>query len=148
MLAHKAEDEGHAVAEILAGQAGHVNYNVIPGVVYTQPEVASVGATEEELKSAGIKYVAGKFPFTANGRARAMNATDGFVKFLADAETDRVLGAHIVGFGAGEMIHECAVLMEFGGSSEDLARTCHAHPTMSEAVREAAMATHGKPIHM
>jgi dihydrolipoamide dehydrogenase len=148
MLAHKAEDEGHALAEILAGQAGHVNYNVIPGVVYTQPEVASVGATEEELKSAGIKYIAGKFPFTANGRARAMNATDGFVKFLADAETDRVLGAHIVGFGAGEMIHECAVLMEFGGSSEDLARTCHAHPTMSEAVREAAMATHGKPIHM
>ena len=148
MLAHKAEDEGHAVAEILAGQAGHVNYNVIPGVVYTQPEVASVGATEEELKEKGIKYVSGKFPFTANGRARAMNATDGFVKFLADAETDRVLGAHIVGFGAGEMIHECAVLMEFGGSSEDLARTCHAHPTMSEAVREAAMATHGKPIHM
>lgn len=148
MLAHKAEDEGHALAEVLAGQAGHVNYNVIPSVVYTQPEVASVGATEEELKAAGTKYVSGKFPFTANGRARAMNATDGFVKFLADAETDRVLGAHIVGFGAGEMIHECAVLMEFGGSSEDLARTCHAHPTMSEAVREAAMATGGKPIHM
>lgn len=148
MLAHKAEDEGHAVAEVIAGQAGHVNYNVIPSVVYTQPEVASVGATEEELKEAGTKYVSGKFAFTANGRARAMNATDGFVKFLADAETDRVLGAHIVGFGAGEMIHECAVLMEFGGSSEDLARTCHAHPTMSEAVREAAMATHGKPIHM
>ncbi len=148
MLAHKAEDEGAAVAEVLAGQAGHVNYNVIPGVVYTQPEVASVGATEEELKAAGTKYVSGKFPFSANGRARAMNQDDGFVKFLADAETDRVLGAHIVGFGAGEMIHECAVLMEFGGSSEDLARTCHAHPTMSEAVREAAMATHGKPIHM
>jgi len=148
MLAHKAEDEGAAVAEVLAGQAGHVNYNVIPGVVYTQPEVASVGATEEELKSAGTKYVSGKFPFTANGRARAMNQTDGMVKFLADAETDRVLGAHIVGFGAGEMIYECAVLMEFGGSSEDLARTCHAHPTMSEAVREAAMATSGKPIHM
>ncbi|MGB7287720.1 MAG: dihydrolipoyl dehydrogenase [Salaquimonas sp.] len=148
MLAHKAEDEGAAVAEVLAGQAGHVNYNVIPGVVYTQPEVASVGATEEELKVGGIKYVSGKFPFSANGRARAMNQTDGFVKFLADAETDRVLGAHIIGFGAGEMIHECAVLMEFGGSSEDLARTCHAHPTMSEAVREAAMATNGKPIHM
>ena len=148
MLAHKAEDEGSAVAEVLAGQAGHVNYNVIPGVVYTQPEVASVGATEEELKKAGIAYVAGKFPFSANGRARAMNNTDGFVKFLADKTTDRVLGAHIVGFGAGEMIHECAVLMEFGGSSEDLARTCHAHPTMSEAVREAAMATSGKPIHM
>ncbi len=148
MLAHKAEDEGSAVAEVLAGQAGHVNYNVIPGVVYTQPEVASVGATEEELKKAGIEYVAGKFPFSANGRARAMNNTDGFVKFLADKTTDRVLGAHIVGFGAGEMIHECAVLMEFGGSSEDLARTCHAHPTMSEAVREAAMATSGKPIYL
>ena len=148
MLAHKAEDEGVAVAETIAGKHGHVNYNVIPGVVYTQPEVASVGATEEELKSAGVKYVSGKFPFTANGRARAMNHTDGFVKFLADAETDRVLGVHILGFGAGEMIHEAAVLMEFGGSSEDLGRTCHAHPTMSEAVREAALATFAKPIHM
>ncbi len=148
MLAHKAEDEGVAVAEMLAGQAGHVNYNVIPSVVYTQPEVASVGATEEELKKAGTAYVAGKFPFTANGRARAMNQTDGFVKFLADKETDRVLGVHIVGYGAGEMIHEAAVLMEFGGSSEDLGRTCHAHPTMSEAVREAALATFAKPIHM
>ena len=148
MLAHKAEDEGVAVAETIAGKHGHVNYNVIPGVVYTQPEVAAVGATEEELKSAGIKYVTGKFPFTANGRARAMNHTDGFVKFLADAETDRVLGVYILGFGAGEMIHEAAVLMEFGGSSEDLGRTCHAHPTMSEAVREAALATFAKPIHM
>ena len=148
MLAHKAEDEGVAIAEILAGQAGHVNYDVIPGVVYTQPEVASVGKTEEELKAAGIEYVSGKFPFTANGRARAMNATDGFVKFLADKKTDRVLGVHIVGFGAGEMIHEAAVLMEFGGSSEDLGRTCHAHPTMSEAVREAALATFAKPLHM
>jgi len=148
MLAHKAEDEGAAVAEVLAGQAGHVNYNVIPGVVYTSPEVASVGKTEEELKAAGIEYNSGKYPFSANGRARAMLKTDGFVKFLADKHTDRVLGVHIVGFGAGEMIHEAAVLMEFGGSSEDLARTCHAHPTMSEAVREAAMATHGKPIHM
>lgn len=148
MLAHKAEDEGVAVAECIAGQAGHVNYDVIPGVVYTMPEVASVGKTEEELKSAGIDYVAGKFPFSANGRARAMNQTDGFVKFLADKTTDRVLGAHIVGFGAGDMIHECAVLMEFGGSSEDLARTCHAHPTLSEVVREAAHATHGKPLHM
>ncbi len=148
MLAHKAEDEGFAVAEMLAGQAGHVNYNVIPSVIYTQPEVASVGATEEELKKAGTAYVAGKFPFTANGRARAMNQTDGFVKFLADKETDRVLGVHIVGYGAGEMIHEAAVLMEFGGSSEDLGRTCHAHPTMSEAVREAALATFAKPIHM
>ena len=148
MLAHKAEDEGVAVAEILAGQAGHVNYDVIPGVVYTQPEVASVGRTEEELKAAGIAYKAGKFPFTANGRARAMQVTDGFVKVLADRETDRVLGVHIVGFGAGEMIHEAAVLMEFGGSSEDLGRTCHAHPTMSEAVKEAALATFAKPIHM
>ena len=148
MLAHKAEDEGVAVAEILAGQAGHVNYDVIPGVVYTQPEVASVGKTEEELKAAGIAYKAGKFPFTANGRARAMLATDGFVKVLADKDTDRVLGVHIVGFGAGEMIHEAAVLMEFGGSSEDLGRTCHAHPTMSEAVKEAALATFFKPIHM
>lgn len=148
MLAHKAEDEGVAVAEVLAGQAGHVNYNVIPGVVYTQPEIASVGKTEEELKAEGIAYNSGKYPFSANGRARAMNQSEGFVKFLADKTTDRVLGVHIVGFGAGEMIHEAAVLMEFGGSSEDLARTCHAHPTMSEAVREAAMATAGKPIHM
>ncbi|KQS83845.1 MULTISPECIES: dihydrolipoyl dehydrogenase [unclassified Rhizobium] len=148
MLAHKAEDEGVAVAEIIAGQAGHVNYDVIPGVVYTQPEVASVGKTEEELKAAGIAYKVGKFPFTANGRARAMLATDGFVKILADKETDRVLGGHIIGFGAGEMIHEIAVLMEFGGSSEDLGRTCHAHPTMSEAVKEAALATFAKPIHM
>ncbi|KSV61434.1 dihydrolipoamide dehydrogenase [Sinorhizobium sp. GW3] len=148
MLAHRAEDEGVAVAEILAGQAGHVNYDVIPGVVYTQPEVASVGKTEEELKAAGVAYKVGKFPFTANGRARAMLATDGFVKILADKETDRVLGGHIVGFGAGEMIHEIAVLMEFGGSSEDLGRTCHAHPTMSEAVKEAALSTFFKPIHM
>jgi dihydrolipoamide dehydrogenase len=148
MLAHKAEDEGVAVAEIIAGQAGHVNYDVIPSVVYTSPEVASVGKTEEELKKAGIAYKSGKFPFSANGRARAMLHTDGFVKILADKETDRVLGVHIVGFGAGEMIHEAAVLMEFGGSSEDLARTCHAHPTMSEAVKEAALATFFKPIHI
>ncbi|EEA95165.1 dihydrolipoyl dehydrogenase [Pseudovibrio denitrificans] len=148
MLAHKAEDEGVAVAEMLSGQAGHVNYDVIPGVVYTSPEVASVGKTEEELKADGIKYKSGKFPFSANGRAKAMLHTDGFVKVLADAETDRVLGVHIVGFGAGEMIHEACVLMEFGGSSEDLGRTCHAHPTMSEAVKEAAMATFAKPIHM
>lgn len=148
MLAHKAEDEGVALAEILAGQHGHVNYDVIPSVVYTQPEVASVGKTEEELKAAGIAYKVGKFPFTANGRARAMLATDGFVKILSDKETDRVLGGHIVGFGAGEMIHEIAVLMEFGGSAEDLGRTCHAHPTMSEAVKEAALAAFFKPIHM
>ena len=148
MLAHKAEDEGVAVAEILAGQAGHVNYGVIPNVVYTEPEIATVGQSEEELKAAGIAYKAGKFPFTANGRARAMNATEGFVKVLADATTDKVLGVHIVGHGAGELIHEAAVIMEFGGSSEDLGRTCHAHPTMSEAVKEAALATFFKPIHM
>ncbi|TIP03080.1 MAG: dihydrolipoyl dehydrogenase [Mesorhizobium sp.] len=148
MLAHKAEDEGVAVAETIAGQAGHVNYDVIPSVVYTNPEIASVGKTEEELKTAGIDYKAGKFPFSANGRARAMLHTDGFVKILADKVSDRVLGVHIVGFGAGEMIHEAAVLMEFGGSSEDLARTCHAHPTMSEAVKEAALATFFKPIHI
>jgi dihydrolipoamide dehydrogenase len=147
MLAHKAEDEGVALAEILAGKAGHVNYDVIPGVVYTFPEVASVGKTEEELKAAGIAYNAGKFPFTANGRARANRATDGFVKVLADSATDRVLGVHIIAAGAGEMIHEAAVLMEFGGSSEDLARTCHAHPTMSEAVKEAAMAVEKRAIH-
>ncbi|MER8551524.1 dihydrolipoyl dehydrogenase [Mesorhizobium sp. M0923] len=148
MLAHKAEDEGVAVAETIAGQAGHVNYDVIPSVVYTTPEIASVGKTEEELKKAGVDYKAGKFPFSANGRARAMLHTDGFVKILADKASDRVLGVHIVGFGAGEMIHEAAVLMEFGGSSEDLARTCHAHPTMSEAVKEAALATFFKPIHI
>ncbi|OBQ86279.1 dihydrolipoyl dehydrogenase [Mesorhizobium sp. WSM3873] len=148
MLAHKAEDEGVAVAETIAGQAGHVNYDVIPSVVYTSPEIASVGKTEEELKKAGIDYKVGKFPFSANGRARAMLHTDGFVKILADKASDRVLGVHIVGFGAGEMIHEAAVLMEFGGSSEDLARTCHAHPTMSEAVKEAALATFFKPIHI
>ncbi|MET4636477.1 MULTISPECIES: dihydrolipoyl dehydrogenase [Kaistia] len=148
MLAHKAEDEGVAVAEILAGQAGHVNYGAIPSVVYTSPEVATVGATEEELKAAGIAYKVGKFPFSANGRARAMLATDGFVKILADASTDRLLGAHIVGKGAGEMIHEAVVLMEFAGSAEDLGRSTHAHPTMSESVKEAALAAWFKPIHM
>jgi dihydrolipoamide dehydrogenase len=148
MLAHKAEDEGVAVAEIIAGQAGHVNYNVIPSVVYTTPEIASVGKTEEELKKAGIEYKVGKFPFSANGRARAMLHTDGFVKILADKASDRVLGAHIMGFGAGELIQEASVLMEFGGSSEDLARTCHPHPTMSEAIKEAALAAFAKPIHI
>ncbi len=147
MLAHKAEDEGVALAELLAGQAGHVNYDVIPGVVYTSPEVASVGKTEEELKAAGIAYKSGKFLFLANGRAKANQATDGFVKILVDARTDRVLGAHIIGVMAGELIHEIAVLMEFGGSAEDLARTCHAHPTLSEAVKEAAMAVAGRSIH-
>ena len=148
MLAHKAEDEGVALAEILVGQAGHVNYDAIPGVVYTSPEVAVVGKSEEDLKAAGIAYNIGKFPFTANGRARAMRHTDGFVKILADAATDKVLGVHIIGFGAGEMIHEATVLMEFGGSAEDLARTTHAHPTMSEAVKEAAMAVAKRSIHM
>ncbi len=148
MLAHKAEDEGVAVAEILAGQAGHVNYEAIPSVVYTSPEVAVVGKTEEELKAAGIAYRVGKFPFSANGRARAMRHTDGFVKILADAATDRVLGAHILGYGAGEMILEAVVLMEFGGSAEDLARCTHAHPTMSEAIKEAAMAVAKRAIHI
>ncbi|MBX3583855.1 MAG: dihydrolipoyl dehydrogenase [Rhizobiaceae bacterium] len=148
MLAHKAEDEGVAIAEILAGQAGHVNYDIIPSIVYTSPEIASVGKTEEELKKAGIEYKVGKFPFSANARARATLHTEGFVKILADKATDRVLGAHIVGFGAGELIQEVSVLMEFGGSSEDLARTCHPHPTMSESVKEAALATYFKPIHI
>jgi dihydrolipoamide dehydrogenase len=148
MLAHKAEDEGVAVAEIIAGQAGQVNYDVIPGVVYTTPEVSSVGKTEEELKQAGVAYNVGKFPFTANGRSKVNQTTDGFVKILADAKTDRVLGVHIIGREAGEMIHEACVLMEFGGSAEDLARTCHAHPTRSEAVKEAALAVGKRAIHM
>lgn len=148
MLAHKAEDEGIAIAEILAGQAGHVNYAAIPSVVYTNPEVASVGKTEDELKAEGINYKIGKFPFTANGRAKAMLATQGFVKILADVETDRVLGAHIVGKNAGEMIHELVTLMEFSGAAEDLARTTHAHPTLSEAVREAALALGDGAIHI
>jgi dihydrolipoamide dehydrogenase len=148
MLAHKAEDEGVACAEIIAGQAGHVNYDVIPGVVYTTPEVSSVGKTEEELKQAGVAYTVGKFPFTANGRSKVNQTTEGFVKVLADAKTDRVLGVHIIGREAGEMIHEAAVLMEFGGSAEDLARTCHAHPTRSEAIKEAALAVGKRAIHM
>jgi dihydrolipoamide dehydrogenase len=148
MLAHKAEDEGVACAEIIAGQAGHVNYDVIPGVVYTTPEVAAVGKTEEELKQAGIAYTSGKFPFTANGRSKVNQTTEGFVKVLADAKTDRVLGVHIIGIEAGEMIHEAAVLMEFGGAAEDLARTCHAHPTRSEAIKEAALAVGKRAIHM
>jgi dihydrolipoamide dehydrogenase len=148
MLAHKAEDEGVAVAEILAGQAGHVNYDAIPSVVYTWPEVASVGRSEEELKQAGIAYKAGKFPFLANGRARAMNATDGFVKILADAKTDRVLGVHIIGAEAGTIIAECVLAMEFGASAEDIARTCHAHPTLNEVVKEAALAVDGRAIHI
>jgi len=148
MLAHKAEDEGVALAEILAGQAGHVNYDVIPSVIYTAPEVASVGKTEEELKEAGIAYKVGKFPFTANGRAKVNRTTEGFVKVLADEATDRVLGVHILGADAGTMIAEAAVLMEFGGSAEDLARICHAHPTLNEAVKEAALAAEGRAIHI
>ncbi|KJZ81432.1 dihydrolipoamide dehydrogenase [Candidatus Liberibacter solanacearum] len=148
MLAHKSEDEGIAVAEIISGQKGHVNYAIIPNVVYTHPEIASVGKTEEQLKSEGQSYKVGKFPFSANGRARSMNSIDGFVKILADQKSDRVEGVHIIGVGAGEMIHEAAVLMEFGGSSEDLARICHAHPTMSEAIREAALACFDRPIHL
>lgn len=147
MLAHKAEEEGVALAEILVGQAGHVNYDVIPGVVYTMPEIATVGKTEEQLKAEGVAYNVGKFPFSANGRAKAMLKPEGFVKFLADKATDKVLGCHIVGASAGEMIHEVVLLMEFGGSSEDLARSCHAHPTMSEAVKEAAMAVDKRQIH-
>jgi dihydrolipoamide dehydrogenase len=148
MLAHKAEDEGVAVAEIIAGQAGHVNYDVIPNVIYTYPEVASVGKTEEEQKEAGVEYTIGKFPFTANGRAKVNRQTEGFVKVLADAKTDRVLGVHILGPDAGNMIAEAAVLMEFGGSAEDLARTCHAHPTLNEAIKEAAMSVGKRAIHM
>ncbi len=148
MLAHKAEDEGVGVAEYLAGQAGHVNYNVIPSVIYTNPEVASVGRTEEELKEAGIAYKSGKFPFTANGRAKVNRTTDGFIKILADASTDRILGAHMIGPHVGELIAEASVIMEFGGSAEDLARTCHAHPTLTEAVKEAALAVDKRPLHM
>ncbi|PYF02104.1 dihydrolipoamide dehydrogenase [Rhodopseudomonas faecalis] len=148
MLAHKAEDEGMAVAELIAGKAGHVNYEVIPSVIYTTPEAACVGKSEEELKEAGIAYTVGKFPFTANGRSKVNQTTDGFVKVLADARTDRVLGVHILGREAGELIHEAAVLMEFGGSAEDLARTCHAHPTRSEAIKEAALSVAKRAIHM
>ena len=147
MLAHKAEDEGMAMAEILAGQKGHVNYGVIPGVIYTHPEVANVGATEEQLKEAGTDYKVGKFSFMGNGRAKANFAGDGFVKILADKTTDRILGAHIIGPMAGDLIHEICVAMEFGAAAEDLARTCHAHPTYSEAVREAALACGDGPIH-
>ena len=147
MLAHKAEDEGMAVAEGIAGQHPHVNYDVIPSVIYTHPEVASVGKTEEELKEAGRTYKTGKFSFMGNGRAKANFAADGFVKILADAETDRILGAHIIGPMAGDLIHELCVGMEFGAAAEDIARTCHAHPTYSEAVREAALACGDGPIH-
>ena len=148
MLAHKAEDEGVVCAEILAGQSGHINYDAIPGIVYTWPEVASVGKTEEELKEAGVTYEVGKFPFSANSRARCNDTTDGFVKILADAETDKVLGAHIIGADAGTLIHEIVSVIEFGGSAEDVARTCHGHPTLNEAVKEAALAADGRAIHI
>ena len=148
MLAHKAEDEGVILAEMLAGESGHINYDMIPGIVYTWPEVANVGKTEEELKDAGIKYNAGKFPFMANGRARAMNAVDGFVKILADAETDRILGAHMIGPNAGDLMAEVVSVMEFDGTAEDIARTCHSHPTLTEVVKEAALAVHKRPIHI
>jgi dihydrolipoamide dehydrogenase len=148
MLAHKAEDEGMVCAEIVAGQSGHINYDAIPGIVYTWPEVASVGKTEEQLKEAGVEYRSGKFPFSANSRARCNMTTDGFVKILSDARTDQVLGAHIIGADAGTLIHEIVAVMEFGGSAEDIARTCHGHPTLSEAVREAALAVDGRPIHV
>jgi len=148
MLAHKAEEEGVAVAEIIAGQAGHVNYGIIPSVIYTTPEVASVGKTEEELKAAGVDYKVGKFPFMANSRARAISDTSGVVKILACAKKDRILGAHIIGADAGTMIHEVVTAMEYGASSEDLARTCHAHPTLNEAIKEAALSVLGRPIHM
>jgi len=148
MLAHKAEDEGVAVAEILVGQAGHVNYDVIPNVVYTYPEIATVGKGEEELKAAGVAYNVGKFPFTANGRAKVNLTTDGFVKIIADAKTDRVLGVHLICADAGNMIAEAAIAMEFGASAEDIARTCHAHPTLPEAMKEAAMAVAKRAIHM
>ena len=148
MLAHKAEDEGSIVAEIIAGQTGHIDYNLVPGVVYTWPEAASVGQTEEQLKEAGVAYKVGKFPFSANGRARAINMTDGFVKILADAKTDKVLGAHIIGPEAGTLIAEIVTAMEFGASAEDIARTCHAHPTLEEAIKEAALGVDGRSIHI
>jgi dihydrolipoamide dehydrogenase len=148
MLAHKAEEEGSVLAELLAGQRPHIDYDAIPGVVYTHPEIASVGKTEEQLKEAGIAYKAGKFPFLANSRARSVGDTEGFVKLLADAATDRLLGAHIIGPEAGTMIAEIALALEFGASSEDVARTCHPHPTLEEAIKEAALAVTGKPIHI
>ena len=147
MLAHKAEEEGIAAAEIIAGQSGHVNYNIIPGVIYTSPEVAAVGKTEEELKKSNVSYKIGKFPFMANSRAKAIDEPDGFVKILADATTDKVLGVHLIGPHAGELIAEMAIAMEFGASSEDIARTCHAHPTFSEAVKEAALSVEKRQIH-
>jgi dihydrolipoamide dehydrogenase len=148
MLAHKAEEEGIAVVEHILGEGGHVNYDAIPGVIYTHPEVANVGKSEEELKAAGIPYKKGVFPFSANSRARTVNDSDGMVKVLSCASTDKMLGIHILGSNAGEMIGEAVLAFEYGASSEDVARTCHAHPTLSEALKEACMAVHDKPIHM
>jgi dihydrolipoamide dehydrogenase len=148
MLAHKASEEGTAVAEIIDGQAGHVNYSAIPSVIYTAPEVASVGKTEDELKAAGITYKVGKFPFTANAKAKVMNDTGGFVKILSDNKTDEVLGVHIIGADAGNMIGELTVAMEFGASAEDIARTCHAHPTLTESIKEAALNVENQAIHI
>ena len=148
MLAHKAEEDGVALAELLAGEAGHVDYDIIPAVVYTEPEIATIGRTEEQLKEDGVAYNVGKFPYKANGRARSMNLTNGFVKILADKKTDKILGAHIIGHEAGGLIHEIAIVMAFEGSAEDLARTCHAHPTLNESVKEAALAVAGRPIHI
>ena len=148
MLAHKAEDEGVILAEMLAGESGHIDYNLVPGVVYTWPEVANVGQTEEQLKAAGITYNAGKFPFMANGRARAIGVTDGFVKILADAETDQILGAHMIGPNVGDLMAEVVAIMEFQGTAEDIGRTCHAHPTLMEVVKEAALAVHKRALHI
>ena len=148
MLAHKAEDEGMAVAEILAGQSGHVDYNIIPSIVYTRPEVASVGKTEEELIESNVSYKVGKFPFSANSRARCTGDTEGFVKIIADALTDEVLGCHIIGADAGNLIQEIVTIMDFGGSAEDVARSCHGHPTMTEAIKEAALHLDKRPIHL
>jgi len=147
MLAHKAEEEGVACVEYIAGKNGHINYDTIPGVIYTHPEVASVGKTEEELKAAGVEYRKGSFPFMANSRARAVGSAEGMVKMLVDKKTDRILGVHIMANAAGEMIHEAVLAMEYGASGEDIGRTCHAHPTLSEAIKEAAMACYDKPIH-
>jgi dihydrolipoamide dehydrogenase len=148
MLAHKAEEDGVVAAERMTGQKSHIDYNLVPGVVYTWPEVAGVGKTEEQLKEAGVDYKAGKFPFTANSRARAVGDTDGVVKVLADKRTDKVLGVHILGPLAGDILAECVTVMEFGGTAEDIARTCHAHPSMGESVKEAALAVDGRPIHI
>jgi len=147
MLAHKAEEEGIAAVEHIGGEGGHVNYGAIPGVIYSHPEVANVGLSEEELKEKGIAYVKGAFPFQANSRARTNDDPEGMVKILSCAKTDKLLGAWIIGSNAGEMIHEAVIALEYGGSAEDIARTCHAHPTLAEAFKEACMATHGKPIH-